>query len=114
MRVGLRVEGEEGGAGSSTNEDTSTQLSPCFILAFLHRPPQTLPQDVQPPSAPLTSSRYCPYFSHCKKKKGRHLPGPLTFSQPHASDEDRIVFFFCLVLETIQTLYVIFFLVAEF
>lgn len=90
MRVGLREEGEDGGAGTSTEEDTSTQLSPCFILVFLQRPPQTLPQDVQPPSAPLTSSRYCPYFSHCKR--GRYLPGQLTFSRPHVSDEEELVF----------------------
>lgn len=89
MRVGLREEGEDGGAGTSTEEDTSTQLSPCFILVFLQRP-QSLPQDVQPPSAPLTSSGYCPYFSHYKR--GRYLPGQLTFSRPHVSDEEELVF----------------------
>lgn len=88
MRVGLREEEEE--AGTSTDEDTSTQLSPCFILVFLHRASQTLPQDVQPPSAPLTSSRSHPYFSHCKR--GCYLPGQLTFSRPHASDEEELVF----------------------
>lgn len=74
MRVGLREEEEEGEAGTSTEEDTFTQVSPCFILVFLHRPSQTLPQDVQPPSAPLTFSRH---FSH--SKRGRYLPGQLTF-----------------------------------
>lgn len=67
MMVGLREEKEEGGAGTSTEEDTLTQVSPCFILIFLHRPSHALPQDVQPPSAPLTSSRYCPYFRTVKE-----------------------------------------------
>lgn len=76
----MSEEEEEGGAGTSTEEGTFTQVSPCFILVYLHRPSQTLPQDVQPPSAPLTSSRYCPYFSH--SKRGHYLPAQSTFRQP--------------------------------
>lgn len=30
------------------------------------------------------------YFSHCKR--GRYLPGQLTFSRPHVSDEEELVF----------------------
>lgn len=89
MMVGSREEEEEGGAGTCTEEDTFTQVSPCFILVFLRRPSQTLPQDLQPPSASLTSSRYCPYFSH--SKRGRYLPGQLTFRPPHVSNEVELV-----------------------
>lgn len=90
MMVELREEQMEGGAGTSTEEDTLTQVCPCFILVFLHRPSQSLPQDVQPPSAPLTSSRYCPHFS--RSKRGLFLPGQLTFCKPHVSNEEELVF----------------------